>query len=53
MLVNFIWPLVQAGLKIKFLDIDRKTLNVNFDTFIKNISKKTKVIMAVHFRGKY
>ena len=45
------WPLVQAGLKVKFLDIDRKTLNVSFDTFIKNINKKTKVIMAVHVLG--
>jgi CDP-4-dehydro-6-deoxyglucose reductase, E1 len=46
-----LWPLVQAGLKIKFLDIDRNTLNVSSDTFIKNINKKTKVIMAVHVLG--
>ncbi len=46
-----LWPLVQTGLKIKFLDIDKETLNVKIETYLKNISKKTKVIMAVHVLG--
>ena len=30
-----LWPLVQTGLKPKFVDIDTNTLNVNADEFIK------------------
>ncbi len=46
-----LWPIVQAGLKPKFIDINIKTLNVTADEFIKNISKKTKIIMGVHVLG--
>ena len=46
-----LWPLVQAGLKPVFIDINPKTLNVDVDEIIKNITKKTKVIMAVHVLG--
>ena len=46
-----LWPIVQAGLKPKFVDIDTKTLNVSSDQFIKKITKKTKVIMGVHVLG--
>ena len=46
-----LWPIVQAGLKPKFVDIDFKSLNVSADQFIKNINKKTKVIMGVHVLG--
>jgi CDP-4-dehydro-6-deoxyglucose reductase, E1 len=46
-----LWPIVQAGLKPKFVDIDLKSLNVSADHFIKNITKKTKVIMGVHVLG--
>ena len=31
-----LWPLVQAGLKPKFLDVDPLTLNVNASELIKN-----------------
>ena len=46
-----LWPLVQAGLKAKFIDIDPKTLNVEADYFISKITKKTKVIMLINVLG--
>jgi len=46
-----LWPLVQAGLKIKFVDIEPKTLNVNAKYLISKITKKTKVIMLVNVLG--
>jgi len=46
-----LWPLVQAGLKPVFVDIDRDSLNVNSKLLIKKITKRTKVIMLVHVLG--
>ncbi len=46
-----LWPLVQTGLKPKFIDIDPYTLNVKVEDIIKKINKKTKLIMAVHILG--
>ena len=46
-----LWPLVQAGLKPKFLDIDYTTLNVKASDVIKNITSKTKVILLIHVLG--
>jgi len=46
-----LWPIVQAGLIPKFVDIDPKTLNLSIDDLKKKISKKTKAIMAVHILG--
>ncbi len=46
-----LWPLVQAGLKPKFVDVDHLTLNVNAKDIIKNITKKTKVILLIHVLG--
>jgi CDP-6-deoxy-D-xylo-4-hexulose-3-dehydrase len=46
-----LWPLYQTGLKIKFIDIDPTTLNVNAEDLIKNISKRTKVIMLINILG--
>ena len=46
-----LWPLVQAGLKPKFVDIDPKTLNVNAENLISKITKKTKVIMLINVLG--
>jgi len=44
-------PLAQLGLKIKIIDIDIDTLNVNFDLLQKNITQKTKLIIAVSILG--
>ncbi len=46
-----LWPLVQAGLKPKFIDINNSTLNVNARDIINNITKKTKVILLIHVLG--
>ena len=46
-----LWPLVQAGLKIKFVDVNPKTLNANAEDIISHISRKTKVILLVNVLG--
>jgi len=46
-----LWPIVQSGLKPKFIDIDTETLNLDLNLVKKNITKKTKVILAVHVLG--
>ena len=46
-----LWPLVQAGLKPKFVDPEIATLNVKAESFIKKITKKTKVIMLINVLG--
>ena len=46
-----LWPLVQAGLKPKFIDVDLNTFSINFETVKKNISKKTKAIMNINVLG--
>ena len=35
-----LWPIVQAGLKPKFVDVDPKTLNISLKDLEKKISKK-------------
>jgi len=46
-----LWPLVQAGLKPKFLDINSKTLNVDAKHLISKINKNTKLIMLINVLG--
>jgi CDP-4-dehydro-6-deoxyglucose reductase, E1 len=46
-----LWPIVQAGLIPKFVDIDPLTLNLSITDLKKKISKKTKAIMMVHILG--
>ena len=46
-----LWPLVQCGLKINFIDINPSTLNVNADEIIKKFSKKTRVILIINVLG--
>lgn len=45
------FPLSQYGLKLKFVDIDRDTLNYDLDQLEKAITAKTKLIMAVNLLG--
>lgn len=45
------FPLQQYGLKVKFVDIDRSTLNIDFDKLSDAISGSTKVILAVNLLG--
>jgi CDP-4-dehydro-6-deoxyglucose reductase, E1 len=46
-----LWPIVQAGLVPKFVDVLPNTLNVSIKEIEKKITKKTKAIMAVHVLG--
>ena len=46
-----LWPIIQAGLKPKFVDIDTETLNISLKDLEKKITKKTKAIMGVHILG--
>ncbi len=48
-----LWPLVQAGLKINFVDIDPNSLNVKVEDVIKKTTKKTKVILIINVLGLY
>ena len=46
-----LWPIIQAGLKPKFVDVDVETLNINLKDLKKKINKKTKALLAVHILG--
>ena len=46
-----LWPIVQSNLIPKFVDIKIDTFNIDIKDLVKNISKKTKVVMAVHILG--
>ena len=46
-----LWPLVQAGLKIIFVDVDINTFNVKTKDILNSITNKTKVILLVHVLG--
>ena len=45
------YPLQQYGLKLKFIDIDINSLNMNVEDIIKACSKKTKLVVAVNILG--
>jgi len=45
------FPILAHGLKIKWVDIDSTTLNIDLDDLSRKISPKTKVIMLVHWGG--
>ena len=46
-----LWPIVQAGLIPKFIDVDLNSFNLNIKSLEEKITKKTKAIMAVHVLG--
>jgi dTDP-4-amino-4,6-dideoxygalactose transaminase len=45
------WPILANNLKIKWVDIDPTTLNMDLDDLERKISPKTKAIMLVHWGG--
>ena len=45
------FPILANNLKIKWVDIDPKTLNMDLDDLSRKITKKTKVIFLVHWGG--
>ena len=46
-----LWPIIQAGLKPKFVDVDVSTFNIDLVELEKKITRKTKAILAVHVLG--
>ena len=46
-----LWPIIQSGLKVKFVDIDLSSLNIDLNDLNKKITKKTKALMLVHALG--
>ncbi|RPJ08156.1 MAG: DegT/DnrJ/EryC1/StrS family aminotransferase [Spirochaetaceae bacterium] len=44
-------PLQQYGLKLKFVDVDLKTLNFDMEELRKAVTRKTKMIVAVSILG--
>lgn len=45
------YPLYQYGLKIKFVDVNRETLNMDMEELEKAITDKTRLIFAVNLLG--
>jgi dTDP-4-amino-4,6-dideoxygalactose transaminase len=45
------FPIVANGLKIKWVDIDPSTLNMDLDDLEKKLTPKTKAILGVHWGG--
>ncbi|MEZ9745982.1 DegT/DnrJ/EryC1/StrS family aminotransferase [Vibrio splendidus] len=50
-LLPFLQHLQQYGLKVKFVDIDRNTLNMDLDKLDAAITDKTKAILSVNLLG--
>lgn len=46
-----VWSAMMAGLKVKFVDVDPDTLNIDLLDLKKKISKNTKAIFLVHLLG--
>jgi len=45
------WPILANNLKIKWVDVDPKTLNMDLDDLARKITPSTKAIMVVHWGG--
>lgn len=45
------WPILNHGLKIKWVDVDPETANVNLDDLKSKLSPTTKAIQVVHWAG--
>lgn len=45
------WPILANNFKIKWVDIDPTTLNMDLDDLERKITHKTKAIMVVHWGG--
>lgn len=45
------WPVLANNMKIKWVDIDPTTLNMDLDDLERKLSPKTKIILAVHWGG--
>ncbi len=46
-----LWPLIQAGLRPKFIDVNLENFNISEEHFYRSLTKKTKAAMIVHVLG--
>ncbi len=46
-----IWSAMMAGLKVKLIDVDPATLNIDYDDLEANITSKTRALFVVHIMG--
>lgn len=46
-----IWSMMMTGLKVKLVDVDPRTLNVDLDDLESSISERTRVLFLVHLMG--
>ena len=46
-----LWPIIQAGLKPVFVDVNLRDYNASLEEIIFKISKKTKAILLIHVLG--
>ena len=46
-----LWPIIQAGLKPVFADVNLKTFTIDLETIKKRINKKTKAVMMLNVLG--
>ncbi len=46
-----LWPIIQAGLKPVFVDVNLSDFNASLKEIEKKINKKTKAILAIHVLG--
>ncbi len=46
-----VWSAMMAGLKVKFVDVDPETLNIDIDDLERSIGPDTKAIFLVHLMG--
>ena len=46
-----LWPVIQAGLKPKLIDVDINTFTINLNIIKKNVTKKTKAIVIINVLG--
>jgi len=45
------WPILANGLRIRWVDVDPATLNVNLDDLARKITPATRAIVVVHWAG--
>jgi dTDP-4-amino-4,6-dideoxygalactose transaminase len=45
------WPILANGLRIRWVDVDPATLNIDLDDLARKISPATRAIMIVHWTG--
>lgn len=50
-IISCLNPIIKCGAKPIFIDVEPQTWNMNLELIEKNITKKTRVILAVHIYG--